>query len=126
MSSAVPLNPASSSPIDRSKLRMSYQARMRMPPLTVTGLTGAFGNTKRHARSPRQQLGNDGLEVVGVGAEAVQPDDGRIDIGGGFCFDGLQQGAARLQGMRTAARVPLTCFAFLCRMRCNFMHRAPP
>src|SRR6202034_1705898 len=36
----------------RSSARMSYQARILMPPFNVTGRTGACGNTKRSARSP--------------------------------------------------------------------------
>ena len=54
---------------------MSYQARMAMPPLIVTGRTGACGNTKRKA-SPcgQSQLGDDRLEIMAVGAEAMQPD----------------------------------------------------
>src|ERR1700729_411638 len=48
---SVSRKPVTSSAAFRSNPLMSYQARMRMPPLMVTGRTGALGNTKRHARS---------------------------------------------------------------------------
>ena len=61
---------------------------MRMPLLIVTGRIGACGNTKRTAASRSCELRHDRLEVVAVGAEAVQPDDGgrgpraRLDLDG--------------------------------------------
>ena len=39
--------PASSARPSAVSVLMSYQARMRMPMLSVTGRTGACGNTKR-------------------------------------------------------------------------------
>jgi len=39
------------------------------------------------------QFGNDGLEVVAVGAEAVHPDDGGPGRGSGLDLDGVQRGA---------------------------------
>src|SRR6266404_8441513 len=50
---SVSRKPVRSSVALRSNPLMSYQARMDMPPLRVTGRTGAWGKTKRHARSPR-------------------------------------------------------------------------
>ena len=56
---------------------------MGMPPLMVTGRTGAFGKTKRQARSPApHELRDDGLEIMAVGAQAVQPDHGGIRLCG--------------------------------------------
>ncbi len=77
--------------------RMSYHARIDMPPLIVTGITGAFGNTKRideriARRRPQVELGHERHEVVRVGAEAVHPDDGGVGrlVGrAGLAFDGL-------------------------------------
>ena len=53
--------------------KMSYHARMRMPWLMVTGRIGACGKTKRTGLV-QAQLRHDRLEVVAVGAQAVQPD----------------------------------------------------
>jgi hypothetical protein len=48
-----------------------------------------------HAELGRQaQHGDDRLEIVAVGAEAVQEDDGAARFGGGFDHDGGQQGCA--------------------------------
>src|SRR6266481_3530112 len=48
--------PVTSSAALRSNPLMSYQARIDIPPLMVTGRTGALGKTKRHARSPRRTI----------------------------------------------------------------------
>ena len=52
---------------------MSYQARIAMPPLIVTGRTGACGNTNRTG-TLEPELRHDRLEVVAVGSQAVQPE----------------------------------------------------
>src|SRR5450631_2407822 len=54
--SSVSRKPARSSAALRSNPLRSYQARMDMPPLMVTGRTGALGKTKRHARSPARTI----------------------------------------------------------------------
>jgi hypothetical protein len=55
--------PAASARLARSKSLMSYQARMRMPLLIVTGCTGACGNTKRNAGQPgRTSSGTSGAK----------------------------------------------------------------
>ena len=62
-----------------------------MPPLIVTGRTGACGNTKRIAgHSGPQQLGHDRREVVAVGAQAMQPDDGPDRARAGLLLYGFQ------------------------------------
>src|SRR5712692_2826808 len=43
---------------------MSYHARMRMPPLIVTGCTGACGNTKRIAPSGSRSSGTTGAKSL--------------------------------------------------------------
>src|ERR1700722_8197050 len=53
---SVSRKPARSSAALRSNPLRSYQARMGMPPLMVTGRTGALGKTKRHARSPGRTI----------------------------------------------------------------------
>src|SRR6202790_638804 len=53
---SVSRKPARSSAALRSSPLRSYQARMGMPPLMVTGRTGALGKTKRHARSPARTI----------------------------------------------------------------------
>ena len=57
--------------------RTSYQARMSMPALIVTGRTRACGNTNRTG-VPKPVVGHHRFEVAAVGAEAVHPDDGRL------------------------------------------------
>ena len=76
---------------------MSYHARIGMPLLIVTGRTGACGNTKRIGSVRRQpHLLDDRHEVVAVGAEAVQPDDGGVGTRAGFELDaGKQRGRHR-------------------------------
>src|ERR1700680_725892 len=56
ISASVSRKPVTSSAALRSSPLRSYQARMDMPPLMVTGRTGAWGKTKRHARSPRRTI----------------------------------------------------------------------
>lgn len=56
---------------------MSYQARIRRPPLMVTGRWGACGgNMKRTPRSLRGevQMRHQGFEVMAVGTESMQPE----------------------------------------------------
>src|SRR5882672_9436143 len=48
--------PVTSSAALRSNPLRSYQARMGMPPLMLTGRTGALGKTNRQARSPRRTI----------------------------------------------------------------------
>jgi hypothetical protein len=61
---------------------MSYHARMAMPPLIVTGRTGAFGKHEAPgALAAGHDFGHDGLEIMRIGAEAMQPDDGGVGLG---------------------------------------------
>ena len=39
----------------------------------------------------KAQLGHDGLEVVSIGPQAMQPDDGGTRRGAGLDLDGLEQ-----------------------------------
>ena len=83
--------PASSWGPPGVKSRMSYQARMRMPLLIVTARTGACGKTKRTAGlGGNLQLRHDRHEVVAVGAEAMQPDDGGRRRRGGRQHDSIR------------------------------------
>ena len=63
---------------------------MRMPWLMVTGRTGACGKTKRTGLL-QAQLRHDRLEVVAVGAQAVQPDHRRLRRRTGLDFNGFHR-----------------------------------
>ena len=45
---------------------------------------------RKHGHAVVEQFGNQRLEVVTVGAEAVHPDDGKGGIGSGFDGDGFE------------------------------------
>ena len=78
--------------------RMSYQARMRMPWLMVTGPHRRVREHEAH-RLGEAQLGHDRLEVVAVGAQAVQPDHRSGGVGPGFNFDGFHQSPLNRRGL---------------------------
>ena len=83
--------PGSSARPSAVSVLMSYQARMRMPMLSVTGLARRVREHEAQARRGRQlQLRHDRHEVVAVGAEAVQPDDARRRLRRGRQDDGVR------------------------------------
>ncbi len=64
---------------------------MRMPPIDGHRPHRGIGEneTPRSFTSPHD-LGDDGFEIMAVGAQAMQPDDGCVGFGCGFYFDGFQ------------------------------------
>ena len=64
----------SASPASGARGSMSYHARIFAPPLIVTARIGACGKTNLRPARPVAELRHDRLEIVAVGAEAMQPD----------------------------------------------------
>ena len=70
---------------------MSYQARIDIPLLIVTGCTGACGKTNRIGSAGRSSSPHDRHEVAAVGAEAVQPDDAPLRVAAGLELDRVEE-----------------------------------
>ena len=70
---------------------MSYQARIDIPLLIVTGCTGACGKTNRIGAARQVELADDRHEVAAVGAEAVQPDDAPLRVAPGLELDRVEE-----------------------------------
>ena len=87
---------------------MSYHARIAMPLLIVTGITGACGNRKRiGSAGGSPSCGTTADQPWPIVAETVQPDHGRCRIGAGFDFDrGKQHLSGHGRKSSSATRVP--------------------
>ena len=72
---------------------MSYHAGISIPPLMVTARSGACGKDEAHAG--QLEVGDDGLEVVAVRAQAVQPDHRPRGLAARPHLDARQQGGHR-------------------------------